>query len=688
MIEPVYFSRDISWLSFNQRLLMEASRSSVPLAGRFRFLSIFSSNLDEWYRVRMPVVMAKQDVADGSHHQVAAFSVSASEFDEARRIINRQQQEFGQIITKQLTPALAMQDIVLLYNQTLPSALRGVISDYFFSSLAAFLQPLYITPSARFFPENNKLYLLVSLRENNEESQVVINIPSDFLSRFFSVSYGGSQYIFFIDDIIKQQLFFLFPGKEISGCYSFKINRDADLNLEDELPGGIAEKIEKQIAKRDTGLASRLLYQSDMPLRHLQLLCNICETILSNAMQGGKYHNLKDFADLPVTDKRLFYPMQTPLSALLLPPHVSLFSAIDDKDVIIHPPYDNYATVLRFFNEAATDAGVEEIYVTLYRIAGDSKIANALISAAKNGKQVHVFVELKARFDEANNIKWAKKMTEAGVQVIYSIPLLKVHAKIALIKKKSNRQKQSYGLLATGNLNESTARFYTDHVLLTANADLLRETELLFLFLRQRKKPGTDNYIPFKHLLVAQFNLQQTFLELIENEISNAKKGLPARIIIKVNNLEERILINKLYEASEAGVQIQLIVRSICCLVPGVTDMSQNITIRRIVGRYLEHGRVFMFHNNGKTKVFMGSADWMNRNMYTRIEVCFPVYDEEIKQQMTDILNIQLSDNVQAVTIDKNLNNVPVEQTPGEPSVDSQAAIYEMLKTINTFKHA
>ncbi len=679
MTEWIYFSRDISWLSFNQRLLMEAERAQVPLAERFRFLSIFSSNLDEWYRVRMPVVIAKQAFAITKPNSKYNLSASLSEFDEARRIIQGQQEQFGQILVQQLLPALAQKGIFLLYNQPLPAALSDLAVDYFFTTVAAFLQPFFITPKTNFFPENNKLYLLVSLRGKQEETQAIINIPSDALPRFFSIEEKGTRYILFIDDIIRQQLPFLFPGKEINDSYSFKINRDADLNLEDELPGNIAEKIEKQIARRDSGSASRLLYQSDMPLRHLQLLCDLCNTSIANTMEGGRYHNLKDMADLSFSDSSFYYPKQPPLPAIQLQ-QVSLFSAIDNKDIVVHPPYENYGTVLRFFNEAAIDGDVEEIYVTLYRIASDSKIANALISAAKNGKQVQVFVELKARFDEANNIRWAKKMKEAGVKVIYSIPKLKVHAKIALVKKKKNNRTIAYGLLATGNLNESTARFYTDHILLTCHKEMLREMELLFLFLSNRKEPDTDNFILFQHLLVAQFNLQERFLELIEKEISNAKKGLPANVTVKLNNLEEQVLINKLYEASNAGVTVRLVVRSICCLVLGVEGMSEHISVKRIVGRYLEHGRVFIFHNNGDPEVFMGSADWMNRNIYTRIEVCFPVYDKEIKQQMIDIVQLQLNDNVQAVWINKDLQNVPAERLPNETTIDSQNAIYHLLK--------
>jgi polyphosphate kinase len=313
----------------------------------------------------------------------------------------------------------------------------------------------------------------------------------------------------------------------------------------------------------------------------------------------------------------------------------------------------------------------------MYRIARDSRIAHALISASRNGKKVTVFVELKARFDEANNLLWAGQMKAAGVKIIYSIPALKVHAKVALIKKRSQQRMIYYGLLATGNLNENTARFYTDHILLTGHHDLMRELELLFIFLGKHKDPRESAKISFRHLLVAQFNLHQRFLSLIDREIENAGKGRPSSITIKLNNLEEEVLISKLYEASRAGVKINLIVRSICCLIPGVPGMSENISVKRIVDRYLEHGRVFIFHNNGEEEIFLGSADWMNRNIYRRIEVCFPLYDELLKQEIREIIRLQLQDNVSAVTLNASMDNVPAQEE-GQP-VRSQEAIYRYI---------
>jgi polyphosphate kinase len=376
----------------------------------------------------------------------------------------------------------------------------------------------------------------------------------------------------------------------------------------------------------------------------------------ANLMRGGNYHNLKDFITLPQFYPHLHYP-PAPALAYRQKRIGSLLQEIEDGDIMIHTPYYTYDTVLRFFNEAAIRDDVEEIYTTLYRVASDSRIVNALISAAHNGKKVTVFVELKARFDEANNIKWGKRMKAAGIRVIYSIPGLKVHAKIALIKR-TNERYPYLGLLATGNLNETTAKFYTDHILLTSNPEILHELEMLFVFLSQDKKKQIKRELAFEHLLVSQFNLKKKFLSLIDNEIENARKGLPASITIKLNNLEEKVLISRLYDASIAGVEVNLIVRSVCCLIPGVNGMSDHITIKRIVDRYLEHGRIFIFNNNNNRLVFLGSSDWMNRNIYRRIEVCFPVYDEGLKRTIEEIVNIQLKDNIRAVALNQHMENI------------------------------
>lgn len=524
-----------------------------------------------------------------------------------------------------------------------------------------------------FFPENNRLYLAVTgtIQEGQPEL-VIVNIPCD-LPRFYKVEMDGHTHIVFLDDIVKAHLHVL-PHISVNGSYSFKVTRDAELNLEDEYTGDMAEKIEKQVGKRDLGLATRFLHEPGLPDTAREVLLkqlNLSEAVM---VEGGPYHNLRELSSLPVSHARLKYEKWTPVMYSSLTDR-SLLDELTRRDILLHTPFHSYDPVLRFFNEAAIHPDVDHIFLTMYRVASDSRIVNALLSAAHNGKKVTVLIELKARFDEANNIKWAKRLKKAGVQVHYTPTNLKVHAKTALVKRRGEGPHQYAGLLATGNLNEGTARFYTDHILMTSHHEMLKEVEQLFLSFGDREKQAID----FRHLLVAQHNLQQRFLELIDREMLHARLGYPAHIVIKLNNLEERVLIQKLYDASRAGVKIDLIVRSICCLVPGVEGMSENIRIRRIVDRYLEHGRIYIFHNNGSNDVFLGSADWMNRNIYRRIEVCFPLYDAALKNELLQLVNIQLRDTMQAVAIDTDLQNVSIT-TDGEP-VQSQHAIYQLLAT-------
>jgi len=671
-VDHHYFDRDISWLSFNERVLLEAAKDSVPLLERINFLSIYSSNLDEFYRVRFPSLLALQKIT-----KEKGKSDAAQVLQQANDMIRSQLQRFGQILTQQVIPLLKERDVHLVYQENIPDVIKPATQEYFFSQVLAFLQPVDLVKAGDFFPENNCLYMVVVLQRHAEEKAVIINIPSPNLSRFLTTEAGGTRYIVFMDDIIRENLPFIFSDSPIKGVYSFKITRDAELDLQDEYEGDIADKIEKQIAKRDLGFATRFLHSPGMPAQLLQQFIDVFNLSNASVVEGGTYHNLRDLSSFPVKDESLRYPKWPATRKNILHPQ-SLLNSIALQDIILHPPYHDYGLVLRFFNEAAIDKDVDEIYIALYRIAGDSRIANALISASRNGKNVTVFVELKARFDEANNIRWAKKLKAAGVKIIYSIPGLKVHAKVALVKKRKDKRTKYYGLLATGNFNESTARFYTDHILMTTNKDILRELELLFIYLAKRKKPDSRRDIEFRHLLVAQFNLQERFIEMIDREIGYAKQGLPASIIIKLNNLEERVLIDKLYEASNAGVKINLLVRSICKLVPGVPGMSENIHARRIVDRYLEHGRLFWFNNNGKDELYAGSADWMNRNIYRRVEVCFPVYDETIKKELKEMIAVQLEDNLQAVIIDEHLNNVvpPAENE----KIRSQEFIYQMIK--------
>ncbi len=665
------FDRDLSWISFNERVLLEAKRDTTPLLEKIKFLSIYSSNLDEFYRVRMPVLQALKKLSKKENNPIQQQDHLLKQ---ATETIHGQQELFGDILKNIVLPQLKLHHIHFVYNEAIPERLDNELSNYFLSTILAFLQPVEISDSkTEFFPNNNELYLLVNAEAEGKMASYVVNIPSNELSRFYETTVDGQKYVLIMDDIIRQNLPLLFKNKQIKGCYSFKITRNAEMELADEYNLDIADLIEKQIQKRDLGLATRFLHEPNIPSASLMLLIQQLNLGHANVMAGGRYHNLKDLGDFPVKDAALSNEKWPKVVYPKFRKDLSLHQQIVAQDLLINPPYQSYDSVLRFFNEAATDELTTEIYSTLYRVASNSKIVNALITAAKNGKKVTVLVELKARFDEANNIKWAKKMKAAGVEIIYSVTALKVHAKVALVKRKQGIRTQYTGLFATGNFNETTANFYTDHILMTANQGMLRELELLFLFLARREKPSNPDLIRFSYLLVAQFNLQTRFLALIQREIEHANLGKPAAITIKLNNLEEEVMINKLYEAARAGVKISLIIRGICRLVP-----TENISIKRIVDRYLEHGRIFLFHHNGNEEMFLGSADWMSRNIYRRIEVCFPIFNQEIKDELKQMLALQLADNVQAVDIDSEMNNVPLPLQGN--AVQSQYAIYQYLK--------
>jgi polyphosphate kinase len=659
-----FFDRDSSWLSFNERVLQEAARETVPLFERIRFLSIYSSNLDEFYRVRMPSVMNQPKTDAGKEPLYAQIN----------RSINTQLNEYGRILNQSIITSLKNKGVVVTDFKSIPSKIIPAIRNYFFNHVAGFLQCKQLgVKDEDFFPENNQLYILATMNRNGKEDAYLINIPSGNLSRFLKLKQDET-YIVFLGDVIRCNLSYLFPDAENITGYNIKITRNADFSMPEEYGDDFPERIEDQLAQRDKGFASRLLYEPGIPLRHLYHMVETFQLFRASVVEGGAYHNLKDLAQLPVDDVAESYP-SWPVKKQT-DDNRTLFQKISEEDLAIHTPYQSYEQVLRFFNEAAADSTVEAIYTTLYRVANESRIVHALISAARNGKQVTVLVELKARFDEANNIKWAKRMKAAGVKIIYSNNAVKVHAKVALVKRR-NAQAPYLGLLATGNLNETTARFYTDHVLFTAHQPMLTELGFLFQFLKKQKRPEAADLFQLNHLLVAQFNLLQKFIGFIDREIENARKQLPASITIKLNNLEEEVLIKKLYEASNAGVTVNLIVRSICRLVPGVPQQSEHIKVKRIVDRYLEHGRVFIFNNNNKPEVFLGSADWMNRNIYHRIEVCFPVYNPVIKEQIMNIINIQWNDNVQAVWIDSNGNNISA--TNEQPLVRSQETIHFLL---------
>lgn len=678
----VFLNRDLSWLSFNQRVLMEAADPSVPLYSRISFLSIFSSNLDEFFRVRMPSIFAYTSI--GSKKISIEDEYPKDLVQQVQVMVQSHLQEFGRILTTQIIPELQKNNICLYYNQPIRAEHTETLREYFLSKVLSFLQPVIMRKDnqVNIFLENNALYFIIDLGAPDNPGKHIyglLNIPSSNLPRFTELPMlGDDHYLLFMDDVIKENLQEVFPGFTIHGAWSVKLTRDAEMNIEDEFTGDIADKIEKLLLKREAGHATRLLYDEKMPDAVRDFVQKYFQIRNEEMLAGGRYHNLKDLSSLPnPSGKKLTYPSWPAVSHPGFNNHHSIFQSITEGEKMLHLPYHSYNYILRYFNEAAIDPAVKEIYITLYRVAADSHIVNALISAARNGKKVTVFVELKARFDEANNIKWSKRMKAAGIRIINSIPGLKVHAKVALVKRIEDKQPKNYSFLATGNFNEATGRFYTDHVFFTSDKEMGIELEWLFGYLQSRKQPSEYMKLPFRHLLVSQFNMVKRFEKLIDREIKNAKKGRPAGIIIKLNNMQERSMVEKLYEASRAGVKVQLLVRSICSVAPGVPGQSENITVTRIVDRYLEHARVFVFHNNGNPQYFMGSADWMNRNLHSRVEVVFPLYDKGICDELNKILQLQLTDNCKAVSINIQLNNERLIN--GHSPLAAQQAIYDFV---------
>jgi len=680
-----YHNRDISWLGFNHRVLQEAADPAVPLLERVKFLSIFSSNMDEFFRVRYPVISLYSQLKNKILSKINP-AVDKGIAEKVQAVISEQLEEFGSIINGQLLPELESKGIILYYNRPIPELFTSQIRELFFSRILAFIQPVFIEKPFQpdFFPENNKIYFFVLLRKEgrDELSHAIINIPADKLSRFFKLETDNDeQHIVFLDDIIRENMNCVFTGFTIHACYSFKITRDSELYLDEEGIGkDILKELERKLIKRDLGSPTRFLYERGMPMSVQQFLAGSLALKPGELYEGGRYHNLSDLIALPVKKKELEYPSLNQLKPIGLEYCGDIFRQIEGKDLLLHFPYESYSPVLAFFNQAAIDPDVESISVTLYRVASESHIVNALISAAKNKKQVQVFVELKARFDEANNIKWSKEMVKAGVRIIYSIPLIKVHSKIALITKKTGKGVKGYAYVGTGNFNETTARFYTDHALFTARDEVIKDLKHLFTILEKEKKPQKNAINEFDHLLFSQYNMVPSFEEEIMKQIKKKKKGQEALIRIKINNLEDVYMIDLLYKASMAGVNVQLLVRSICCIAPVKENLSEHIEVKRIVGQFLEHSRIFIFGSDNDRKIYIGSADWMTRNLQHRIEVCIPVIDSILKEDLTSYFDIQWNDTVKAVSLDAELNQRRLYNPSDGNQPTPQQKIYEYLK--------
>jgi polyphosphate kinase len=679
-----YFNRDLSWLSFNYRVLLEAKDERLPIYERIKFLSIYSSNLEEFYKIRV----------SGYHNTLLKSIKDDNATKEALRILTEinkevtaQEEEYYRIFHDCILPELKKNHIILYQTDRVEPFHKTFVEKYFNEEVFPYLQPMIIQKNGiHSFIQDGRIYLVISLqrkRKKKSENQkarytyAIMKIPYTRLPRFVELPpHEGFYYIMFIEDIIKANLQSVFPGYDIIDCYSIKISRDADFSLDDEDQKDIAEKILKKVRKRKIGAVTRFQYDRNMPPYFLKYLCDTYEIEEEELLPSGRYLNLAELAELPnpVGDK-LKRQLPPPLRVPILETDNSILSVLRRQDIILHFPYQSFDYVLRFLMQAAFDPKVVEIKVTQYRVAENSAVVNSLISAAKNGKKVTVFVEMKARFDEENNYVTAELMQQAGIKIIYSLPGLKVHAKLAYVRRKSNDPDhpfKGYAYLSTGNFNEKTARIYSDKGLLTSHSEFINDIDEIFRILE-----GKPHRHEFKQLLVSQFNMLPAIHEMIDREINHVKNGGMGRIVLKMNSLEDKDMIDALYRASEAGVKIDLIIRGICCLVPN-QPYSKNISITRIVDAYLEHSRVWYFYNDGNEDVYLTSADWMERNLHRRIETAFPILSDSLKREVIDILNIQLADNQSAVWIDENLQNVFKQND--NPPVRSQQATYEYLK--------
>jgi polyphosphate kinase len=608
--------------------------------------------------------------------------------DKLHKMVVKMQEEYGDIFINSIKPELNNHNIFLVDHTVLSELQKEYITEIFNVQVIPHIYPMIVAKKKMTpFLRNQRLYLSVKLSAKPARGEkktdkakrykyAIVEIPTNHIERFILLpKVGNKNYIIFLDDIIRLFLPQIFYGYNIHESYSIKLTRDAELYIEDEFSGNLLDKIKKSLAKRSSGAPSRFLYDRAMSASFLKFLKEALLLTDEDLYPGGKYHNFSDFFNFPNPGiKKLNYPDIRPLKHHEFDKFPSFFEASKAKDFLFYFPYHSYDYIVDAFSAAARDPHVKSIKITQYRVAKDSRIVNSLIKAAHRGKEVTAFVEIKARFDEEINIKSAEEMQKAGVKVLYSLPGLKVHAKMALITREENGKLEKYAYLSTGNFNEKTARIYTDFGFFTTNKKLTSEVEMVFRYLEDE----TNGY-HFNNLLVAQFGMRKNFISFVENEIASAQAGKRAEITIKLNSLEDERMINKLYEASQAGVIIKIICRGICCLIPGVPGLSDNISVISIVDKFLEHGRVYVFHNNGNERIFLSSADWMKRNLSRRIEVAFPVYDKSLQKVIKDILSIQLNDNVKARIIDdKQSNNYRV----GDDVIShrSQDEIYDYFK--------
>ncbi|MGB3774697.1 MAG: polyphosphate kinase 1 [Leeuwenhoekiella sp.] len=680
MTENPFKHRDLNWLSFNARVLQEAEDKTYnPLYERMKFLAIYSSNLDEYFRVRVSQLRQMKRVEKSLRKKLALHP--SKTVKKILGIIGQQQDRFGKIFKDESIPELEANNILLLKAEDFNETQQKLADIWFITHLAKDLEILKIDlrKDEKPFLEDRGLYFCLTFK--NSQRLGFIEIPTETTGRFITLGEKkGKHYITFVDDLIRNKKESLFPDEEITGIYEIKLSRDAELYLDDELEGILAERIYKSLDQRQKGQPTRLLYDASMPKAESKKLRKLLGLGKIDMMPGGRYHNFNDFFSFPdpTNNPVLHFDKKEPILHNRLSKAKSFFNEIAKKDQLVHFPFMSFSYVEQFVEEAANDEDVTEIKISLYRVAEESVLTSALLSALKNGKKVSIFIEAKARFDEENNIDWGRKFEEAGARVTYSYPRIKVHSKILLINRREKNDIKRYVYIGTGNFNGETSKIYSDHGLFTAHTKITKELSRVFEVLEG------ELIIPRnKHLLVSPFTTRRNFEKFIHTEIEHARNGKKAMITAKMNSLEDREMTELLYTASQAGVEIRLIVRGFSCLVPGIEGVSDNIFMTSIVDRYLEHGRIYLFHNGGEEKLYIGSADLMTRNLDRRIEVLTPIYDQDLFKEVKDILNIQMRDNRKARIHNEMETNDYVSNREAQPPVRSQYAIYDYLKQKN-----
>jgi polyphosphate kinase len=672
-------NREISWLYFNDRVLQEAADPTVPLIDRIRFLAIFSSNLDEFYRVRVATLSRLSNLNEKAK-EILGYNPKKV-LNQIKDIVVRQERRFNNLYENIIVKQLAEEKIFILNDKQLNVTRGAFVKNYFREKLLATLVPIMLDDSLP-LPDlrDRAIYFFVKLTKNKKYRYALIEVP-DNLSRFLVLpDTNNLKFIILIDDIIRyslEDIFFIFDHDNIE-AYSIQLTRDAELDLDKEVSEKFIDALSKSLQKRQKGKPMRLLYDTEMPIEMLNYLVSKMGLRSESLIPGNRYHNFKNFISFPnIGRPELEYSRTEALPVDGLSFGKSLITLISNKDYLVSTPYQSFDYIIHFLREAAIDPKVKEISITLYRMAENSRVVHALINAAKNGKKVNALVELRARFDEQNNITYSSRLEEGGVHVLYGIPNYKVHSKIILVSRLEKGKLAYYACLSTGNFNEKTATLYADHTLFTADKRITTDLQGVFKALGRGVLPRG-----FKTLIVSPIDSRPAIYKLIDNEIKNATEGKEAYMIMKMNSLADEQIIEKLYQASNAGVKIKMIVRGMCCLVPGVKGWSENITVVSIIDKYLEHARVHIYCNGGNELLFLTSADLMTRNIENRVEVGFPVLDENLRKEIRDIIDIQLQDNTKSREINSHNTN-KYHKTKTDIPYRAQVDIYNYLKYKN-----